>query len=203
MNYWLAQFVLAARKSKEDNGWIQILVFVIMAVFYAVGSIISKAKKTAPMGKEQPPGKPVRKPPDLTIDLKMLKQIFGLPEEPESGSQSGSEESEPQTAKPQVTKPPSQPAGRKVVRPQPAAGRKTPITVKPQAATPQVQMKLEKVPGLTGEAELSTEIPHPAYLSEILSDYENPESLRRAILHYEILGKPISLREPSEHTLEF
>jgi hypothetical protein len=27
-------------------------------------------------------------------------------------------------------------------------------------------------------------------------DYAGPEELRRAILHYEILGKPLSLREP-------
>jgi hypothetical protein len=45
------------------------------------------------------------------------------------------------------------------------------------------------------------ETPLAKYLSEILSDYEDPEKLRRAILHYEILGKPLSLREPGEHII--
>ena len=190
MNYWLAQFLsvlggqaLAARNSDEkDTGWMQILVFVILSIFYAVGSIVkARANKTAP----KTPRKPVRKPPDL----QMLKQFFGLPEEPESSSQPSPEESEPQVAKLQV-----RPSGRKVARP----------------AMPQVQPKLEKVTAgvaaslITAErAVAGAEIPQTKYLSEILFDYDDPEKLRRAILHYEILGKPISLRAPSEHIIGF
>jgi hypothetical protein len=44
----------------------------------------------------------------------------------------------------------------------------------------------------------SEQLPESAYLSEILTDYADPDELRRAILHYEILGKPLSLREPAE-----
>ena len=37
------------------------------------------------------------------------------------------------------------------------------------------------------------------YLSDVLSDYyKDPEEFKRAILHYEILGKPLALRDPSE-----
>ena len=193
MNYWLAQFlsalggqVLAARNSDEkDTGWMQILVFVILSVFYAVGSIVkARANKTAPKGKEQVPRKPARKPPDLQI----LKQFFGLPEEPESSSQPSPEASKPLArAK------------------RPAVARQM---VRPQVAKPQVQPKLEKatagvaVPLVSAERPVAgAEIPQEKYLSEILSDYENPESLRRAILHYEILGKPLSLREPGEHVI--
>ena len=42
---------------------------------------------------------------------------------------------------------------------------------------------------------ISAEIPETKYLSELLLDYADPEQLRRAILHYEILGKPLSLRD--------
>lgn len=192
MNYWLAQLVLAARRSSDrDGGWMQILVFVILAIFYAVGSIVkARANKTAPKGKEQAPRKPVRKSSEDFIDLKMLKQLFGLPEEAESSSQPSPEASKPKIAKQQV-----QPMVRKVARPQPTVRRKAPVTVKPQAAKSQIQPKSKRVGGLTGEAELSTAIPQAKYLSDILSDYEDPERLRRAILHYEILGKPLSLRE--------
>jgi hypothetical protein len=37
-----------------------------------------------------------------------------------------------------------------------------------------------------------------AYLPGLLSDYSDPDQLRRAILHYEILGKPMALREPPD-----
>jgi hypothetical protein len=194
VNYWSAQLILAARDSNErDTGWMQILVFVILSIFYAVGSIVkARANKTAPKGKEQIPRKlasrrsrgPGRKPPESAIDLQMLKQFFGLPEEePESSSRPG----------PEVSKP--------LVRAKrPAVAR--------QVAMPQVQPKLEKVtagvamPLVTAErAVAGAEIPQTKYLSEILSDYEDPEKLRRAILHYEILGKPLSLRDPSEHII--
>jgi hypothetical protein len=39
------------------------------------------------------------------------------------------------------------------------------------------------------------------YLAGILSAYSDPEQLRTAILHYEILGKPLSLRDPSSHLI--
>jgi hypothetical protein len=32
----------------------------------------------------------------------------------------------------------------------------------------------------------------------LLFEPGNPEALRRAILHYEILGKPVGLRAPTE-----
>jgi hypothetical protein len=187
MNYWLAQLlsalggqILAARNSDErDTGWMQILVFVILAIFYALGSIVkAKANKTAPKGKEQGPPKPVRKPPESTIDLQMLKQLFGLPEKPAPSSQS-----RPQVTKPRMAKPQVQPTSRKVARPQPAGM----AMLEPQVAKPQVQPKVEVA--APAEKQPAT------YLSEILSDYEDPEKLRRAILHYEILGKPLSLRE--------
>jgi hypothetical protein len=179
MSYWLAQLVLAARNSDGDEKWGQILFFVILSIFWVVGNIIKKvsANKTSP----KTPRKQVRKQPEPTAELQILKQFFGLPEEPE-----------PQVAKPQV-----QPQVRKVARPA------IPQTAKPQAAKPQVQPKIEKAPELTAampqvEAVVPAETSQAKYLSEILSDYENPESLKRAILHFEILGKPISLRGPLE-----
>jgi hypothetical protein len=184
MNHWLAQLILAARnRDDRDGGWMQILVFVILAVFYAVGSIVkAKANKTAPKKKERIPRKPVRKPPESTKELQMLKQLFGLSEEAESSQPAPS-----QAAKPQV-----RPAGRKVTRPQPAARRKSPA-----------EAKMEKVSGRAAKTAVATGVPHTGYLSEILSDYDDPGKLRRAILHYEILGKPMSLRDPSEHIKGF
>lgn len=45
------------------------------------------------------------------------------------------------------------------------------------------------------QASEPAQMPESEYLSELLKDYADPEELRRAILHYEILGKPLSLRD--------
>ncbi len=214
MSYCLAQLLselggqaLAARRSDDkDIGWMQILVFVILSVFWALGSIVkAKANKSAPKGKEQTPRKPVRKGPERTVDIQILKQLFGLPEKPAPSGQG-----RPQVAKPQV-----RPASRKLIRPatarsavmspRPVAGRKIPAETKEAVKFPtfEAQPTPEKVLGLTTEVAATADMPQTKYLSEILSDYEDPKKLRRAILHYEILGKPISLREPSEHTIGF
>lgn len=184
----------------------RILVFVILAVFYAVGSIVkAKANKTA-LKEEQISRKPAGKPPESSRDL----------QRPTPRSQP-----RPQVAKPQV-----QPPHRKVARPQPSASKLPtkaeeavkistfePLEASKVAAMePQVQPKLEELPELTAETVKKLEgkrvaapagIPQTKYLSEILSDYDDPEKLRRAILHYEILGKPVSLRDPSEHLIGF
>jgi len=45
------------------------------------------------------------------------------------------------------------------------------------------------------------EIAETTYFGEPLLDASDPEALRRAILHYEILGKPLSLRGQGEHII--
>lgn len=185
MNYWLAQLILAARNRDKDSGWVQILFFVILSVFWALGSIVKAKSNKTTKGKEQTPGKPVRKPPESTIDLRLLKQLFGLPEE----GQHSPEEPKPQAAM-RV-----RPVSRKVVRRHPARVAKPEEIPEPPAEI------VRKMEGKTVAA--PTNIPQTKYLSDILSDYEDTEKLRRAFLHYEILGKPVSLREPSEQTMGF
>jgi hypothetical protein len=70
------------------------------------------------------------------------------------------------------------------------------------AVTPKVEKpSLEQLaPSLAEEhpaesdAVISTTSPHP-YLTELAEQYTEPDGLRKAILHYEILGKPLALRE--------
>ncbi|MFZ0033456.1 MAG: hypothetical protein WAK60_00530 [Sedimentisphaerales bacterium] len=199
MNYWSAQLlsalggqVLAARNSNEDGGWMQVIVFVVVAIFYAVGSIVkARANKTAPRVKEQTRHKPAHKQPDGTIEIQLLKHLW-RPERPTPGSQ----------RRPQVVRPQVQPSGRKVARPATARSAVTSpqpagmAMLEPQMVKPQIQPKVEVA--------AAAETPRTEYLAGILSDYDDPEKLRRAILHYEILGKPLSLRDPSsEHIIGF
>jgi hypothetical protein len=71
---------------------------------------------------------------------------------------------------------------------------------------PELETKIEELPEFTSKAvkglgarrgAIPAEMPGAEHLPEILSDYDDPEELRRAILHYEILGRPLSLRDPS------
>jgi hypothetical protein len=42
-----------------------------------------------------------------------------------------------------------------------------------------------------------------AVRSDLLIDYSDSDALRRAIVQYEILGKPLALRNPLERTAAF
>ena len=108
------------------------------------------------------------------------------------------------------------PAGRPVAaaRKPIARPRRMPTPAFGLPATPRVSLEMPKVP--TGIEELAEYITEPVEglkdkyaqifaekpavepaLQPLLDlDYAGPEELTRAILHYEILGKPLSLRDP-------
>jgi hypothetical protein len=210
MDNLLAQIILAARKHDTER-WTNILFIVAVAAFYIIGSII-KAKATK---REQEQEKPGRKPPETSpTTLKPLqKTLFRQMQRPIDFIP----KSQP--------RPQAQPPRRKITRPE-RVGRKLPAKKVEQVIEllafeppevpklsppkPQVQPKLEEFPEFTAETVkkleakpmgIPAEKPQLRYLSGILSDYDDPEKLRRAILHYEIIGKPLALRGPGEHII--
>ena len=217
----LAQFILLARGNGVE-GWMDILILVIVAVVYGLGTIL-KAKKGGKVEKQdkqwQAP-KPQRKPATggRGVLEQFVNEIRGLAEPTQE----------------RESRPPAQPAHRQTVRPQPAvrkytaeakqAGWPKPIiqpakTKRPglelSIPAPQVQPDFEElqeietsmqtlpeftsktVEGLVGKRKGMDEVPESKYLSEVLADFTDLEDLRMAILHYEILGRPLSLRDPS------
>ena len=212
MNYFVAQIILAAQR-RDTQGWMQILVFVVIAVIYALSSILkAKSNKTELEDEEQP----ARKPPESASRLQ--KQTFQRPHRTVSPA--------PRTQyQPQVQSP-----RRKVMRPEPAATSK-PVTKKQEPALqrffetpelpeiselplpgPQPQPRTQGLPEIAGETLkglrkkqvfVPEETPQIKYVGETLLDYSDTDKLKRAILHYEILGKPLSLRGPSEQIIGF
>lgn len=207
MNSFLAQIILAARND-DIEGWTNILFIVVLAAFYVVGSIIKAKASKRDRDKEQPGLKPAETtlaagPFQKTPYRRAQPLVHRVPE------------SQP---RPQV-----QPPRRKIARPQPVAKKfvaekpdigllsfELPEAAELSPAIPSLQPKLEKLPEFTSKAVnqltakhigISEETPQAKYLSEILLDYDDPDKLRRAILHYEILGKPLSLRDPSAHII--
>lgn len=215
MNCFLAQINLLARNG-DGEGWINILVLVALAIFYVVGSILkAKTNKDEQKGDEQLARKPAGKPPEGVRDLQ--KQPLERPRRP--AGPPPRREYGPQVQLPR----------RKVMRPQPAVQKPVAklepegelVTIEPpeepELSIPTLQLEpkfeeLEELPDFTGKTvkkleaqrigvSVPAEVPEAKYLAEILLDYADPDELRRAILHYEILGRPLSLRGPSEHII--
>jgi len=205
MYYSLAQIIVLARGS--DEGWMNILVLVVIAVVYGLGALIkAKGKKAEDQAPEQQTRKPQRKP--SAGGRGILEQFFREIQQAAEGKPTRETRPSGQTARQQTIRP--QAAVRKYAAQAKQANRVQPITApaKPKLSkpTPQVQTDFEKLSELdTGIQSLpefkSKGMPAEAveswYLSELLSDYEDPEDLKRAILHYEILGKPLALRDSS------
>jgi len=210
MNCFLAQIILAARNG-DDKGWMKILFPVAVAIFYVVGSILkAKTSKAEQKGDEQLARKPAGKPPEGTRDLKKQPiQQLRRPAAPPPRRQ----------FRPQV-----QPPRRKVMRPQPvvqkpAAKLEQEIefeTIEPLEAPKvsppisQLQVDLEELPEFTSKPlkgledmriGIPSETAQPEAAIEPLLDYADTDELKRAILHYEILGRPLSLRGPSEQII--
>jgi len=214
MNELVAQVVWGfGRMNMEDSGWMQILVFIIMVVIYALGNIF-KAKKVITEKREKEsatgdPPKAIRRLPVINMELQK-----------EAVAESRGTESKPAAVSGRVTIQPTfidkiaeifvkklemmaQQTGQvgtlesiKSIRTIPEAIKirpeSKPRAPQPPEFTPKPSVELEQkgVP-------IVAQAPVPVYLAEIISNYSDPEELRRAILHYEILGKPLSLREQS------
>lgn len=212
MNDLLLQIILA-RRNDEVEGWMQILVFIVLAAFWLIGGIIkAKANKSGTGSNGNLPRKPLRKPPVHSREAReqMLKQL-----ERSAGSGQGQrQQPRPAEQKPRMKFSDLQAAVRKFAVEAEQAFQVNPKEptpeLKPALAEPNVEterMELPEIPitsvkGLQDKRALEPEqMPESEYLSELLTDYADPEELRRAILHYEILGKPLSLRNPSEDSI--
>ena len=182
MSYFLAQTILVAQ-DREVRDWTNILFIVIVAALWVIGGIIKSRRSKTELeeeDEEQLAPKPAHEPPARTSRLQ--KQLLAPSHLPVG------------------------PALRKQYRPQ--VQLEPPEAVKPKSSLPkpQFQPDFQELPEFTSKAVeklgrkyvgIAGETPRGEYLSEILLDYADPDELRRAILHYEILGKPLSLREPA------
>jgi len=210
MNTFLAQLILA-RRSEEADKWMNILFVVVLAVFWALGGILkARAKKTQGGDAGKSPRRPVRQPPAQSRMareqlLRQARPPVGQAErrpyrpglgqartrlgELRAAAQKFAAEAEQafrvqiqqpaQEAQPAMHRPTSRPESRDLLE----SLAKLPTAPQPENLPP---------PEETLPAE---------YLSELLSAYADPDQLRRAILHYEILGKPLSLRDSQDFVM--
>jgi len=219
MNYSLAQIILAAQ-SRDAGSWMNILVLVLVAAVYGLATIL-KAKRGGKEQEQAQDRKPQRKPKGGRGLLEQFVREIQRAVEPTEDR-----ESRPaaRTTPKQVARLQPAPTVRKYAAEAKQLSRSKPIIppAKPKRLglelsmpAPQVQPEFEEFPELqTGIEDLPeftskaverlvgkrkgiAEVPESKYLSEVLADFTDPEDLRMAILHYEILGRPLSLRDPS------
>mgnify|MGYP001560708810 CR=1 FL=1 len=211
MNTLLAQVILGGQ-SDEVEGWMQILVFIVLAVFWLIGGIIkAKANKSGAQD-EQSPRKLARRPPVHSRQAR--EQMLRKLQRPAGFEQGPHRQPHPVARKSRMKFADLHAAVRKfAVEAEQAFQAETrepvpehiPILTEPQImAEPAVSIAPtgETIEELHDKQDSeAANIFNSEYLSELLTDYSDPEELRRAILHYEILGRPLSLRDPSEHLM--
>ncbi|MHC4737543.1 MAG: hypothetical protein ACYS9Y_01430 [Planctomycetota bacterium] len=184
MNYYLAEIFLSARNRNNDNGgWMQILVFVMIAVVYGISYIIKAAKAEKPEEQQQK-GKPqaTRRP------MQRLNQKRPVPVS--------------RIIKAQPRRPIQAEYG-EISRPKPVIEKMTsklPETLEEITIQPEMIRKPLQRPKRLSVTDLDTSKPIEIIGDTPLIKFADSEMLRKAILHYEILGKPVSLRGPGEHT---
>jgi len=192
MNYRLAQIILAAR-NEDAEGWMNTLVIVLLAVFWAIGGILkARARKAeaAEEAEEEDGKKPFRPTARRAIATPKARGIQVSPSRIASAERGMYKD-----------------RGVAVQRPQPrriqASAETLAVGIEPRQAKPSVTVRKGRGPE-TAVAKVTSEwakkpefVPEEPAIEPLLSA-EEPDELRRAILHYEILGKPLSLREPMD-----
>jgi len=206
MVYSLLQEVLAARKGRED--WMQILVIVAMAIIYGISAIFKSKSNKAEEEKEKQqqqkraagPGRRVRPEEVQPADVK-VKRVGPEPvaKRVEVKREKAAGEVKADYVKTQEL---SQPKRRIA----PEIGKLLEFTSMAMETVEEIVSETaEELPEFTGGAVKPLEkkyavVPkQKARLEKVekpLIDFTERNILRSAILHYEILGKPLALREP-------
>jgi hypothetical protein len=177
----------------EDGGWMQLFVFVVVGVLYALGAIMRARKRKGGVEEEdESAGKPAL-PEPRTEPLRTIArptQPQGTPVRPKSVLAAFVEEIT-RAARGELQVPPLQ--------------QSPPVPRMPQIQTETVELRKKR----TGDGiaaiqpkPLAVQAKQHAQTDDlplIAPELGGPDDLARAILHYEILGKPVSLRDPAEH----
>lgn len=212
MDFYLSQLDILAQNNDLD-GLIEILLFVVLAVFWAIAGIVkAKVRESKESKKNQSPRvvPPQPMPARRERGELILEKVLG-PSAPVSRNQQrpGSQQSRKNVS---YTRPPRQ---RFPVKPK---SEKTPqlkiiddinipkFSVPKQTLEPNLQeltptgTNLKELPEFTSDAlkklkSTRQKVPAESSLAQYMFDFTDTDSLKKAILYYEILGRPLSLRE--------
>lgn len=208
MNCLFSQIILAARSQENDErGWMQLLILIIVGVVYGIATLARAKANKVNLEKEEPAAPPKDKPRYKPVEQWSAPRRSADRRAAEEGLQVSTQRPPPHLPVQRAQRQPGpQPAKRPVVRKKPplvpeqiglpakpALGRVMPDLSMPKLGRiKKLETKLRPI----AEQEQPEPTEKPAFTP--LLGYEEPNPLRAAILYYEILGKPLSLRDRSQ-----
>jgi hypothetical protein len=185
--------IFSAIRNDDVGRWMNVLIVVVLAAFWAIASLVKAKKAEQQDEEEQPSRRPGQKPSARSQRMGTeLSQQRARPR-PAGRVAAARYRHQPQPRpRPPLAMPP-EPAAKPVSQqklPSLSVSLEPDIQALPETTTPSIQ----GLPQTYGPAAGEPAKYEPVF--ESLLDYDDPSELRRAILHYEILGKPLSLRGP-------
>jgi hypothetical protein len=212
------QFRLLAQGG-DTEGWTNILFIVVVAAFWAIGGIVKAAGASRKNRQQQEGRLSEQKPPKQESLLqKLAKKAEEFQRAVELQAKQATErprQSERQGQKPRPA------AGQVAVRtgsggqsvlvyerqaPSTAVQRKTEDPSRTSAARPDRRRERSTTGGSAATPPKTSVVAQKAAsacVSPLLADYSDADALKRAVLHSEILGKPLALRDPLEQSRRF
>lgn len=189
---FIEQLILAARNRHAEK-WTNVLFVVAVVVFWAVGGIIkAKSQKRRAKDNALAPGKPCTGP----------EPTRKVPQKPKPPPRR--QISRPMPAV--VTEIPEPESSRRVQQLKARAAEKFRLSateILPERQAQEIELKLSTKP-LEQFAEAPSSAAKRANLkgtAEHILSLEDPKYMRKVVLHYEIIGRPLALRPPSERII--
>jgi hypothetical protein len=189
-----------------------ILVVIVMAVIWMVGGII-KAVKAKTEDQQQKRNAPIRKPSDQRRGVQQQQKRQVPVQRTHRPAGPAKQVEQPSIPRKRSTLADLREAARRFAaeaeqafkepdskhKPAPRPSQKTKDTPKLQIyqdTTPETEAKTVSSPIIktSDKQDSFAKTAASQQLYDLISDYDDPEKLRKAILHYEILGPPLSLR---------
>jgi len=200
MDVFSSNLFLAA--PEDVDKWMNILFVVVLAVFWVLRGLFRdkvKESETKSSSKEQPTRKPVQRSSERARALweQFLEQTRHPSESPLQKSERAPVPHQSQTtiSKSAVHKAAPVSSPEHLLQSKQAISS---LDISPsEPDIPDIVLDTQVLP----ESSIKTvdSFSEVFYVFESLFDYSDPEELRKAILHYEILGKPLSLRGQSDN----
>jgi hypothetical protein len=212
------QFRLLAQGG-DAEGWMNILFIVVVAVIWAIGGIVKAAGANRKNRQQQEKRLPEQDPPKQeTLLGKLAKKAEEFQRAVELQAKQATERPRQPEGPGQKPRPA---AGRVAVRtgragqsvlvyerqpPSAAVQRKSEVQSRTSAPRPDRRRERSTTAGSAPTRPKTSVVAQkatPARVSALLADYSDADALKRAVLHSEILGKPLALRDPLEQSRHF
>jgi hypothetical protein len=210
INYILATILLARNEDTGNGGWIRIIVLVVLGLMYVLGGLAKmKANKDSEKEREESRGMPKRQPRYKPLEPTVQPRQAKPKRTP--APMSGVSRITPKPAR-QVRRPPETAMHRERKH---IAARAPEVQKGPPKKAFKPKSKVEEtIPSSVVSSEIGKtesvgiDVPYKQKEEELLFeempalDFSDLDTLRNAIIHYEVLGKPLSLREPKRQIWE-